>query len=72
MVQLSLTDATALRNYRDWARRDAATYQKIVTRLVDAGVRTITRGTWYLSAAHTEDDVAITLKAVESILEKGL
>ncbi len=72
VVQVSLTDATTLQNYRDWVRRDVATYQKLVTRLVDAGVRTITRGTWYLSSAHTEDDVAITLKGVESILEEGL
>jgi len=72
VVQASLTDATAFQNYRDWIRRDVATYQRLVTRLVDAGVRTITRGTWYLSSAHTEEDVAITIRAVQSILEKGL
>ncbi|MBM3801010.1 MAG: aspartate aminotransferase family protein [Acidimicrobiia bacterium] len=72
VVQASLTDAATLRNYRDWVRRDVATYSKLVTRLVDAGVRTITRGTWYLSSAHTEEDVAITLREVEAILSRGL
>jgi glutamate-1-semialdehyde 2,1-aminomutase len=72
VVQASLTDAPTLRNYRDWIKRDTATYQKLVTRLVDAGVRTIARGTWYLSSAHTEEDVALTLREVESILNRGL
>jgi glutamate-1-semialdehyde aminotransferase len=57
-----------LRNYRDWIRRDTSTYHRLVTQLVDHGIRTISRGTWYLSAAHTGQDIRITLDRFASVL----
>jgi glutamate-1-semialdehyde 2,1-aminomutase len=68
VVQVSLTDQTVLRNYRDWIRRDTSTYHRLVTQLVDHGIRTISRGTWYLSAAHTGQDIRITLDRFASVL----
>jgi glutamate-1-semialdehyde 2,1-aminomutase len=70
VVQVSLTEAPILRDYRDWIRRDTATYQRLVARLVPLGVRTITRGTWYLSTAHTEEDVQSTLEKADSALQQ--
>jgi glutamate-1-semialdehyde 2,1-aminomutase len=70
VVQVSLVDTTMLRDYRDWLRRDTAMYQRLVTQLVPLGVRTITRGTWYLSTAHTEDDVQLTVEKVDSALKR--
>jgi len=70
VVQVSLTQATMLRDYRDWIRRDTVNYQQLVARLVPLGVRTITRGTWYLSAAHTEEDVQSTVEKVDSALKQ--
>ena len=71
VVQVSLTETTMLRDYRDWIRRDTANYQRLVAQLVPLGVRTITRGTWYLSAAHTEEDVQSTVEKVDSALKQG-
>ncbi len=70
VVQVSLTETSILRDYRDWIRRDTATYQRLVAQLVPLGVRTITRGTWYLSTAHTEEDVQSTLQKVDSVLKQ--
>jgi glutamate-1-semialdehyde 2,1-aminomutase len=70
VVQVSLTEITMLRDYRDWIRRDTASYQRLVTQLVPLGVRTITRGTWYLSTAHTEEDVELTVEKVDSALKQ--
>lgn len=70
IVQVSLTETPILRDYRDWIRRDTATYQWFVAELVPLGVRTITRGTWYLSTAHTEMDVQSTLEKVDSVLKQ--
>jgi glutamate-1-semialdehyde 2,1-aminomutase len=69
VVQVSLTSQSRLLNYRDWARRDIASYQRIVTALAERGVRTIPRGTWYLSTAHSEDDLAHTLSAFADSLQ---
>jgi glutamate-1-semialdehyde 2,1-aminomutase len=71
VVQVSLTQTTMLRDYRDWIRRDTANYQRLVAQLVPLGVRTITRGTWYLSGAHTEEDVQSTVEKVDSALKQG-
>lgn len=71
VVQVSLTETAILRDYRDWIRRDTATYQRLVAQLVPLGVRTITRGTWYLSTAHAEEDVQSTLERVDSVLKSG-
>jgi len=71
VVQVSLTKTTMLRDYRDWIRRDTASYHRLVAELVPLGVRTITRGTWYLSAAHTEEDVQFTVERVDSALKQG-
>ncbi len=68
VVQVSLTDRSTILNYRDWAQRDTASYQRIVTELVERGIRTITRGTWYVSAAHSEEDVEQTLSTLEDAL----
>jgi len=35
-------------------------------------VRPTSRGTWFVSAAHTDEDVAATLEAVERALQRIL
>src|SRR5262249_6053588 len=68
VVQVSLTDQKALYDYRDWAQRDDSTYRKIVRELSLQSIRTIPRGTWYLSAAHTDEDVEETVDTFEAVL----
>lgn len=38
--------------------------------MLNRGVRLIERGVWYISAAHTEDQLAQTLAAVEGALQE--
>ncbi len=71
-VQLTFTDRPAIVDYRDYAARDQALYQKFVAQLAVRGVRTILRGTWYISAAHTADDIDATLAAADAALAAAL
>jgi glutamate-1-semialdehyde 2,1-aminomutase len=49
-------------NFRDLDRLDAAAYQDLVRRMIDAGIWLTGRGIWYLSAVHGEREVEITLE----------
>lgn len=61
VVQVSITNHAKFQNYREWAGRDAIAYQQLVAKLVHLGIRTISRGTWYVSNAHSESDIDQTL-----------
>lgn len=76
VVQVCLTDLPTIRDYRDYARRDTARYDRLVTEMVYRGVRTISRGTWYISAAHTVEEINRTLEtfaeALSAISTEGI
>ena len=61
VAQVSFTSRTEFQNYRAWADRDVVGYQQLVAKLVNLGIRTIPRGTWYVSSAHSEADIDQTL-----------
>jgi glutamate-1-semialdehyde 2,1-aminomutase len=69
IVQVSLTGQESILNYRDWMRRDTASYERIVNELANQGIRTTTRGTWYLSTDHSEEDIDETLVRFEAALQ---
>ena len=71
-VQLAFTNRPAIVDYRDYAARDQTLYQKFVAQLAVRGVRTILRGTWYISAAHTADDIDATVVATDAALAAAL
>jgi glutamate-1-semialdehyde 2,1-aminomutase len=58
----------AVIDYRSSLRMDQDTYTKFVEGMVDRDVRIIPRGNWFLSSAHTEEDVEATLKAAEQVM----
>lgn len=62
MFHLSFTEQKRIRNYRDYLGVDAARYVSLANHLQNVGIRVIPRGIWYLSTAHTEEDIAITLE----------
>jgi glutamate-1-semialdehyde 2,1-aminomutase len=65
------TDAPALHDYREYTTRTDPNRQlQFVARLVDEGVRLTSRGTWFLSAAHTAEDVEHTIRAAERALAR--
>lgn len=62
IFQLAFRAAPA-RNYRDTWASDAARYSGFALALLDEGVLVLPDGRWYVSAAHTDDDVDRTLEA---------
>jgi len=53
------------RDYRTYLPRDAEKYRRFAVALQDRGVRVVPEGIWFVSTAHTDDDVERTLVAVE-------
>jgi glutamate-1-semialdehyde 2,1-aminomutase len=58
-------------SYRDYARRhDAPRWAHLRRCLLEEGVRAIERGLWFISLAHTQADIAETLKRAEKAFAK--
>jgi len=56
-------------DYRSFARHtDANRLPAFLHALQEEGVRPTSRGTWFLSTAHTEADVEATIRAAERAL----
>lgn len=55
-------------SYEDLGRLDADAYQAFVDHLIDNGVWVAGRGIWYVSAAHTDEDVEETLSRVDEAM----
>lgn len=53
------------RNYRETLAADKQLYSDFALALLDEGILVLPDGRWYLSAAHTDDDIDATLAAVE-------
>jgi glutamate-1-semialdehyde 2,1-aminomutase len=68
MFHAGFTALGRAKEYRDLFADDRARYAAFVSALQDRGVRVIGRGLWYVSAAHTEDDVARCLGVVREVL----
>jgi glutamate-1-semialdehyde 2,1-aminomutase len=59
-ASLVTTDAE-VRDFRDLARLDADGYLKLADRMIASGIWVSARGIWYVSAAHGEREVEVTL-----------
>jgi glutamate-1-semialdehyde 2,1-aminomutase len=57
-------------DYRSYQRADAGRQRRFLRALQDHGVRVTSRGTWFLSSAHTPDDVDRTLAAAAAALRE--
>ncbi|RIQ19015.1 aspartate aminotransferase family protein [Jiangella rhizosphaerae] len=68
MIQTYVTDAGDVRDYRDFARTDLAAAARLHGLLMDRGVNIVPRGLWFLSTAHTEEDVTETVAAAADAL----
>jgi glutamate-1-semialdehyde 2,1-aminomutase len=63
---LSFGDDGEVFDFRGVQARDAARYRRLAERLVGAGIWVAARGIWYVSAAHGEREVDVTLERAES------
>jgi glutamate-1-semialdehyde 2,1-aminomutase len=57
-----------VRDYRSYAATDLPRQRRFLMALQDRGVRVTGRGTWFLSAAHDEDDIDATIRAASDAL----
>ncbi|HZQ43609.1 MAG TPA: aspartate aminotransferase family protein [Acidobacteriaceae bacterium] len=53
--------------YRDLLHADGQKYSDFVLALLDEGVLPLPDGRWYLSTAHSDEDIEATLEAVERV-----
>ena len=64
---LAFTERDSIVDYRDSLQIDGSRNSAFVRAMLDRGIRLLSRGLWYLSAAHTEADIQLTLETVEDI-----
>jgi glutamate-1-semialdehyde 2,1-aminomutase len=62
VVQIALSDRP-ITSLDDYLRADWAEYDRLAVQLRRRGVFVLPGGRWYLSSAHTEDDIATTVAA---------
>jgi glutamate-1-semialdehyde 2,1-aminomutase len=58
---------TPANNYRDTLRSDTALYSDFALALLDKGVLVLPDGRWYVSIAHTDEDIERTIEAVRGV-----
>ncbi len=71
VFHLAFTERDAIVDYRDSLDVDAGQNRAFIGAMLDRGIRLLTRGLWYLSAAHSEDDIQRALDAAEEIWSAG-
>lgn len=68
---LSFCEEPPIRDYRDYAAKcDKERYNAFTFAMLKRGVRLIGRGLWYVSAAHSEEQIATTLQAADEALRE--
>lgn len=67
VFHLAFTERDSLDDYRDSLEINGERNSEFVGAMLDRGIRLLSRGLWYLSAAHTEADIQQTLDTVEEI-----
>ena len=60
----------SIHDYASYTLADGARLRQFLAALLDRGVRPTGRGTWFLSAAHSDADIAETCAAVEAALRE--
>jgi glutamate-1-semialdehyde 2,1-aminomutase len=71
MFHIAFGDMQPIHDYRSFVQHnDMGQCQRFADLMLDHGVRFIPRGMWYLSAAHTQQDVDFTLEAASTALQK--
>jgi glutamate-1-semialdehyde 2,1-aminomutase len=67
---LSFGSDEKIRNYEDLTKQNEALYKSFVAIIRESNIWITDRGIWYLSMAHTEEDVKLTLERFDSALAK--
>jgi glutamate-1-semialdehyde 2,1-aminomutase len=68
VFHVAFVDGGDITGFRSHQRCDALAQRRFVSDLLLRGVRVTDRGTWFLSASHTPDDIQETLTAAGEVL----
>ncbi len=68
VLNMAFTSLPCARDMRDTFAFDKARLGRFVYGLQEEGIRILSRGTWYLSAAHTEEDIDRAVWAAQKVL----
>jgi glutamate-1-semialdehyde 2,1-aminomutase len=66
----AFTGESAITDYRSYQGADEARLSKFLRALLYRGVRVTGRGTWFLSTAHTDQDIETTLDIASDALQE--
>jgi glutamate-1-semialdehyde 2,1-aminomutase len=67
---LSFGSDEKIRNYEDLVKQNEAFYKSFVAVIRESNIWITDRGIWYLSMAHTQEDVKETLERFDNALSK--
>ncbi|WP_262249236.1 aspartate aminotransferase family protein [Parapedobacter soli] len=70
MFHIAFTDLNELRDYRDTLASDKSKLGRFIAGMHNQRVRIIGRGLWYISTAHTEDDIGFALDAAAKVFDE--
>jgi glutamate-1-semialdehyde 2,1-aminomutase len=70
VINATFSPPAPITDYRSYNSSDLATQRTFIGLMLEEGIRVTARGTWFISAAHTEDDIGATLDAVERALQQ--
>ncbi len=69
MFHVGFTSKTSVNDYRDTLGYDKAKGAAFIRGMQEEGIRVIGRGLWYISGAHTENDVDTAIRAARKVLQ---
>jgi glutamate-1-semialdehyde 2,1-aminomutase len=70
MFNIAFTDLKKVKDYRDTLTFDRAKLGAFISAMHDKKIRIIGRGLWYISAAHTDEDIDHAIKAAAEVFSK--
>lgn len=70
MFNTAFTDLKKINDYRDTLTFDREKMKEFVAGLHNEGIRIIGRGLWYISAAHTQDDIDRAVEIAGKVLRR--
>ena len=66
MQTFILDPETRVEQYADTLAADSARFARFAEAMLERGINVLPRGWWFLSTAHTDDDVELTVEAARS------
>jgi glutamate-1-semialdehyde 2,1-aminomutase len=69
MFHVGFTDAKKVKDYRETFIYDKPKLSRFISNMHDYGVRIIGRGLWYISTAHSKDDIDLAIEKARNVLK---